>query len=277
VEKVLKDIAEDGWLTSIRTYVPSAWIGHAPFLRYLIRDLRPKILVELGTHNGFSYFVGCQTIQELGLSTKAYAVDHWMGDQHAGLFDDSVYQSVLQLNVPYQSFSKLLKMSFREARSQITEPIDLLHIDGFHTYDAVKEDFETWLPKMSKSGVIIMHDIHVRRADFGVHKLWKEIRSQYSTIEFTGSYGLGVVFMSNEIECLSTLRHISNLGSLMQIQGVFGGLGDGVIQQFRIVEEHRLEQKIAELTREINLLVNSKSWRVTQPLRKIFSVVNRVR
>jgi hypothetical protein len=290
----LKHIAEDNWLTSIKTYVPSAWIGHAPFLRYLIRDLQPKIFVELGTHNGFSYFVGCQTIQELNLSAKAYAVDHWQGDQHAGHFDESVYESVVELNAQYQNFSNLLKMSFLEARSLVSEPIDLLHIDGLHTYEAVKEDFKTWLPKMSKNGVIILHDIHVRHADFGVYKLWEEIKSQYSTLEFTGSYGLGVVFINGEAHSLYKLRQISDAGLLMQIQGVFGGLSDGVIQHFRLIEANRFAQVIANeritcdetnirlslerdtLRRELDTLINSKSWRVTKPMRKIFSWSHRI-
>lgn len=301
-EEQLKEIAEDSWLTYVKTYVPSAWIGHAPFLRYLIRDLQPKVFVELGTHNGFSYFLGCQTIEELNLSSKAYAVDHWRGDQHAGHFDESVYESVVELNAQYQNFSNLVKMSFLEARSLVPDQIDLLHIDGLHTYEAVKEDFETWLPKMSENGVIILHDIHVRRADFGVYKLWKEIKSQYSTIEFTGSYGLGVIFLNDDTDSLSTLRQISNAGLLMQIQGVFGGLSDGVIQHFRSVEANKFEQQIIndkitrdklidELSVERDILlekekylgeqmyaiINSKSWRLTRPLREIYSWLPRIR
>ena len=152
IDKELKAIAEDIWLTQVRNYVPSAWIGHAPFLRLLIRELKPNVFVELGTHNGFSYFVGCQTVQELALPTKTYAVDHWVGDPHAGEFDASVYEGVVAINAQYKTFSTLLKMSFIDASSKFEDgTVNLLHIDGFHTYEAVKEDFETWL-KLGKSG-----------------------------------------------------------------------------------------------------------------------------
>ncbi len=38
------------------------------------------------------------------------------------------------------------------------KPIDLLFIDGDHTYDAVKKDFEDWLPFVKKGGHILFHD-----------------------------------------------------------------------------------------------------------------------
>ncbi len=38
------------------------------------------------------------------------------------------------------------------------QPIDMLFIDGDHTYDAVKQDLEDWLPHVRKDGVILFHD-----------------------------------------------------------------------------------------------------------------------
>jgi hypothetical protein len=287
---LLRSISEDNWLTQIRDYVPSAWIGHAPFMRYLFKEVKPNCFVELGTHNGFSYFVGCQTIHELQLPTKAYAVDHWYGDKHAGSFDRDVYESVVILNKKYESFSRLLKMTFLEARREAPDQIDLLHIDGLHTYDSVKEDFETWLPKMHQDGIILLHDIHVRHADFGVYKLWEELKTRFQTMEFTGSYGLGVVFLGKiNGASLRELKSISDNGYLMQIQGVFGGLSDGVIQNYRLVATSDLQNKNLEMKRvitsqehefdqinsqygELELLLrrieHSKSWKWSAPLRK---------
>lgn len=254
-EQFLHNVAEDTWLTEIRDYFPSAWIGHAPFLKFLIREESPNTVVELGTHFGFSYFVACQTIQELQLPTQAFAVDHWLGDAHASLYDDSVYKSVVSFNKKYENFSKLLKMNFIEARAEVLSEVDLLHIDGFHTYEAVKEDFETWLPKMSPNGIILLHDIHVRRSDFGVYKFWSEIKELHSTIEFTGAHGLGVVFLGNQSsEKMIRLIQIYNSGLKLQIQGVFGSHADIAIQKYREREVNELNLLIRDLKLNLGLL-----------------------
>jgi len=277
INKQLKAIAEDLWLTQIRNYVPSAWLGHAPFLKFLVREIKPNIFVELGTHNGFSYFVGCQTVQELGLSTTTYAVDHWLGDAHAGEFDASVYKGALELNEQYKDFSTLLKMSFLEAREEFSESlVDLLHIDGFHTYDAVKEDFETWLPKMSKSGVVILHDIHVRHADFGVFQYWLELKQKYETIEFVGSYGLGVVFLNApESSLLQAFITMAKQNNDAQFQGVFGALSEVVLQKYYSLEVNKNVEARKKIEYELEQIRKSTSWLVTKPLRKISVLIKR--
>lgn len=173
-----------------------AWVGHTPFAHWLMKALRPKIFVELGTHYGGSYFSFCDGALQYQLETQCYAVDSWQGDDHAGHYDEKVWEYVSEKNETYANFSSLNRCQFTDAIELFEDAsIDLLHIDGFHTYNAVSEDFHTWLPKLSGDAVVLFHDTQVFKADFGVHKFWSEIQNQNpkSCFEFHHSHGLGVL------------------------------------------------------------------------------------
>ncbi len=176
--------------------VPSAWKGHEIIANFLIRYLTPNIFVELGVHNGFSYFSFCQSVFETKSQTKCFAVDNWTGDKHAGFYEDYVFQQVnSHNNNNYLNFSKLLKMNFDDALNQFKDnSIDLLHIDGLHSYEQVKHDFNSWRPKLNDDAVILFHDVNEFRDDFGVHQLFEELKKIYKYhIIFPFAHGLGLI------------------------------------------------------------------------------------
>jgi hypothetical protein len=178
---------------------PSAWLGHLPFASWVIRIFKPTTFVELGSHRGHSYFTFCQAVQESSLATQCYAVDTWQGDEHAGNYDEEVFVDVNNHNqTHYAGFSHLLRMTFDDALGHFPDgSVDLLHIDGLHTYDAVKHDFDTWLPKLAPGAVVLFHDTNVRERGFGVWRLWEELQTRYpSNMEFLHSHGLGVLQLS---------------------------------------------------------------------------------
>jgi predicted nucleic acid-binding Zn-ribbon protein len=170
------------------------WTGHLPFARDLIASHRPGLFVELGTHFGESYFGFCQAIAENELDCKAFAIDTWAGDEHAGFYGDSTYARVSSYNeANYAGFSYLIRSRFEDAVPQFEdESIGLLHIDGLHTFEAVSHDFETWFPKVAPGGIILLHDIAIRHEDFGVWKLWDRLKQSGATFQMDHSAGLGV-------------------------------------------------------------------------------------
>jgi len=173
----------------------STWVDHLPFGYDLVAALKPGLLVELGTNKGLSYFTFCQSMKENEVDGLCYAIDTFQGDEHTDKYDESVFNAVNAHNREhYHGFSYLLRMLFNDALRHFEEnSIDLLHIDGFHTYEAVSEDFANWYPKVRPGGIILFHDVQARQHDFGVWKFWDEIRVQHETFTFNHGFGLGVL------------------------------------------------------------------------------------
>ena len=179
----------------------SAWADHAPFAFWLIEHHKPRTLVELGTHGGYSYFAFCQAVKAFSLSTQCYAVDTWRGDEHTGFYDEAFFQQVSEYNdAHYAAFSRLVRSTFDEAVEHFSDgSIDLLHIDGLHFYEDVKHDFETWRPKLSERAIILFHDTNVRERNFGVFRLWDELRTEFPSFEFLHGHGLGVLGFGSDL------------------------------------------------------------------------------
>ena len=197
-------------LTNLR----SAWVGHIPFGYDLIKGLKPGKIVELGTHYGGSYFTFCDSVKKSNLRTQCFAVDTWQGEEHAGFYDERVFEFVNKQNQYYKEFSSLLRTTFQDALQSFEDnSIDLLHVDGFHSYDAVLNDYETWKPKLSHNGCMLFHDVTVHQPGFGVHKFWKELVSQYPNqcFNFDHSHGLGVFFNSGSFEVNQQLTSLTGI------------------------------------------------------------------
>ncbi len=178
-----------------RKMVFSTWVDHMPFAYDLVAAMRPKILVELGTHNGLSFYTFCQSMVEHDVDGVCYAVDCWEGDDHTGAYGEDTFEQVNEhTREHYRGVAYLLRMYFEEAARQFdADSVDILHIDGLHTYEAVRDDFETWYPKVRPGGLVLFHDVEARIKDFGAWKYWSELETRYNTFKFNHGFGLGVL------------------------------------------------------------------------------------
>jgi predicted O-methyltransferase YrrM len=82
------------------------------------------------------------------------------------------------------------------------EKVDLLFIDGDHTYEGVKKDFEMYSPLVRKGGIIAFHDIVFGPFEnvSGVPKFWDQIKYRYKHLGIVnnwnqGGYGIGVIYI----------------------------------------------------------------------------------
>ena len=258
-----------------------AWTGHKFFAYDLIRYLQPKTVVELGTHRGTSFYSFCQGVKDEKLTTKLFAIDTWKGDEHSEEYDDSIYQEVQQIVKKYyknQSIT-LIRSLFDDAVEQFKDgSIDLLHIDGYHTYEAVSHDFNTWKKKVSPNGIVLFHDTHEKKKDFGVYKFWEELKKKYKTLEFSHSHGLGVLFMNPDMH-----KPLAAMQDTMQ--AYYKAQFDNHVYEHNIVpnlnaivEEYRQIQKnlalhseinnahesIKDLSHKINVVTSSKFYKLWQ-------------
>lgn len=214
----------------------SAWIEHAPFAFWLVDALRPRKIIELGTHHGYSYFSFCQAVQRLGVDSSAYAIDTWRGDEHAGFYDNAVYEAVQKHNQGrYSGFSTLIRSTFDEALPYFQDgSVDLLHLDGRHHYEDVKQDFLQWSPKLAPHAVVLFHDTNVRDRNFGVWRFFKELSAERPAFEFYHGHGLGVVAAGVVPEPLEPL--FSALESSSGIRSLYAALGQALSARRSFIE-----------------------------------------
>ena len=177
------------------------WEGHRDFVYDLINFVKPKMITELGSQYGCSLFTFCQSVKDNNLDTKIRAVDMWSGDIGAPDTGEEVFALVNKIKDTYFSELdiKLYQMRFDDALPDFEdESIDILHIDGGHTFEDVDHDLKTWLPKLSKDGIILFHDVY-STIDDGSCVHWRETKKKYKNFfDFEHSCGLGVLFPKSD-------------------------------------------------------------------------------
>lgn len=253
------------------------WNGHRYFAYDLVRFLEPERIVELGTYIGTSFFCFCQAIKDGGLKTECTAVDTWAGDEHTGPYDSAVYDAVRETITRYYApvNARLVRSLFADALPSFEDnSIDLLHIDGLHTYEAVREDFTSWYPKLAENGVVLFHDI-ADSCGYGSVEFWHELLEKHPGFSFQHSWGLGVLFPKGDLKLQALIaenledkrlvyQYMSEL-DLVRIQKDFhedrGSRQDALIkyQEGRIEE---LSSHVTTMSAHLEKMQQSKLWPV---------------
>lgn len=153
-------------------------------LANLIKELKPKTVLEIGTAEGGTLFLFSRLAAP---GAKIISVD-LPGGKFGGGYPEwkiSLYKS---FPLPSQRLYLLREnshlISTQERIKEIigTTPVDFLFIDGDHTYEGVKKDFEMYSPLVKDGGIIVFHDIavHPPEKNCDVHKFWEEIKKENS-------------------------------------------------------------------------------------------------
>lgn len=169
-----------------------------------LERLRPRTVVEIGTDEGGTLFLWTRVaaadallvvvdVRPLGLLGRfsAYAV------VRRGL---ARAQQRVELVMPADSQSEPTVERVR--RLTRGRPVDFVFIDGDHSYEGVKRDFELWSALVRPGGIIAFHDMKPDAPD-GVPRLWAELRERFETEERVAStepsYGIGIVHVADAV------------------------------------------------------------------------------
>ena len=284
-----------------RLTLPSSRVGHLPFVVWAMQEIAPAIYVELGAAAGSTYFAICQSVVEAGLATRCYAVDTWQGDAPTGECDSEVFSLVDACNRSHFSdFSRLLRMPFDQALTSFADgSIELLHIDGLRPHEAVRRDFEAWLPKLASGAVVMFHGTNTYERDASVWRLWEDLCRRYpKNLAFPHAGGLGVLQIgaASDHDGLEWLQPHFPLAKA--IAAYFLALGmhqlecdslekkcadlNGEQAALRIALDQRdariasLQEDIAGRDGQVAVILASSSWRITAPLRKARRLMERM-
>ena len=183
------------WYPHLKGY-QSAWEGHILYIYNQIQKWKPKTVVELGVYLGHSLATMAESCLNNNLDTKLYGIDHFQGDEHSGKFGRDIEDIATECLSEYPNVT-LIKKSFNEALKDWKGDIDLLHIDGRHFYEDIKEDFTNWSKFVPIGGHIILHDSQETERGFGVKRFFEELQQEHPDWEFDErkeSHGLAIIY-----------------------------------------------------------------------------------
>ncbi len=167
----------------------------------IIEKIKPKTVLEIGTATGGSLFLFSRFS-----SSNANIVSIDLPKGASGGFYAKMAESLYKkFGAPGQKITLLRKNSHKKETFELLKTIignnelDFLFIDGDHSYEGVKQDYELYSPLVKKGGIIAFHDIceHPIRCD--VDKYWNEIKVGKNYKELVENYnqgwgGIGVIF-----------------------------------------------------------------------------------
>jgi cephalosporin hydroxylase len=157
-------------------------------LARLVRKHRPRVVLEIGTMHGGTLWAWCQLASQDAL---LISID-LPGGAFGGGYSEAEIQRLRQYARPGQTLELIRADSHDPAtlerlqRTLAARQIDLLFIDGDHTYEGVALDYEMYASLVGTGGLIAFHDVLPGRLEDGdVSRFWNEIRRHHPHREFT--------------------------------------------------------------------------------------------
>ena len=178
-----------------RLGVPSSWWGHVPFAAWLVQACQPRCLVELGLHDGVSYAAFCEAVARHGLLTRCFGIADEPGSLPSDGGVGNALADILTFNQQhYSEFSQVLHGGARAVIRQLDlGSVDVLHLAGAPTYEALRHALDSCQPYLSAGAVVLLAGTTARGSHQAAHRLFAELSQEYPSFEFLHGNGLGVL------------------------------------------------------------------------------------
>ena len=188
----------------VETFDFQSGLGDSAWLLYgLARSLKPKVCVEIGSARGKSACAVGLALRRNG-GGKLYAIDpHRITNWNDTNSVDSlaiITENLRKAGVTEQV--EIVRQTSGAAAKGWDNKIDLIFIDGDHSYEGVKADWDLFLPHLNEFGVVVFHDTlwdlrpdpKIARADMGVPRFVDDLRAAgYPVITIDQNFGVSLV------------------------------------------------------------------------------------
>ena len=176
----------------------SAWALYG-----LVRSMKPRVCVEIGSARGRSACHIGLALRENGAG-RLYAIDPHRETAWNDSDSKDTYRALLRniRRLGLAHYVEVIRRDSAEAAREWTRPIDLLFIDGDHSHEGVRRDWEAFVRFVAPFGLVVFHDTlwdlrpdpKYARPDMGVPRFVEELRmSGYPVITLEQDFGVSLV------------------------------------------------------------------------------------
>lgn len=162
--------------------VPEEYIEYLWFLK----NSNFKTYLNIGIGKGGSFLIETFIQPHLELSIAVDNSSYWKDNQRNSILEKIDWlQSNVNTKVEFYDSDSVTWLKKNQERK-----FDAIFIDGDHTYDGLKGDYDNALPLLNDGGYVIFHDINSFACP-GVMKIWNELKND-SCQEFIQSQTCGI-------------------------------------------------------------------------------------
>ena len=245
------------------------WQGHLPFVSWLLKIVKPKRIVELGTRSdGNSFCMMNQTIVENKLNTQITGIYYGpIDDQACYALKDHLAQQYPNAQLLFSDMASRQSLDMFEDDS-----VDTLHINFLNDAKQVRELVELWRPKLTKQAILLIHNTNWIDADkCNVHEYWNELMlSKTPSFNFLHSHGLGVLLLGEDRNKFLLQMCDADPGNVIWVKNnyKFEKAGNLLEQQCKMMH---LLKKIEDQQVEISETKDSQRQTILSPLRSLWA------